>query len=84
MTGPVGVSFVVPRMTLMSLFCTPSSFSRLDCDKGCGTQTIVNDAGYHTLIQQEQVTLFDAFAAMAFGADNTFLHFGFVDSACVL
>ena len=27
-----GVSFVVPRMTLMASFCTLSSFSRLDCD----------------------------------------------------
>ena len=25
------------------------------------TQTIVNDAEYHTLIQQEQMALFDAF-----------------------
>ena len=29
----MGVSFVVPRMTLMASFCTLSSLSRLDCDR---------------------------------------------------
>ena len=50
----MGVSFVVPRMTPMASFSTLSSFSRLDCNT-------VNDAEYHTLIQQEQIALFDVF-----------------------
>ena len=49
----LGVSFVVSRMTLMPSCCTLSSSSRLDCDIGCVTQTIVSDAEYHTPLQQE-------------------------------
>ena len=58
---PIVVTFVVPRMAPMASFCTLSSFSRLDCDRVVRPRSLVNDAEYHTLIQQEQMTLFDAF-----------------------
>ena len=54
----MGVSFVVPRMTLMASFCTLSSFGRLDC----GRVVRPNDAECHTLTQQGQV-LFGAFCS---------------------
>ena len=39
----------------------------------CETQTIVNDVDYHTLIQQEQMTLFDAFWSHGFQCRQSFL-----------
>ena len=50
-------------MTLMASFCILSNFSRLGLIQGCETQTIVNDAVYHPVVQPEQMALFDAFAA---------------------
>ena len=67
----MGVSSVVPRMTLMALFCTLSRFSRLDCDRVVRPRP-VNDAEYHTLIQQEQMT-FDAFRSHGFQRGQSFL-----------
>ena len=46
-------------------------------------QTIVSDAEYHTLIQQEQMMLFGAYTALVFST-QPFLHLSFVDLACVL
>ena len=51
----MGLPFVVSRKTLVASFCTLSSFSRLNC---CETQTIVNNAKYHTMTQQKQMMLF--------------------------
>ena len=76
----VDVSCVVHRMTPKALFCTLSSFSRLDW-QSCETQTIVSDAEYHTLIQQEHITNDDA---DVFSMDSPFLYLSFVDSACVI
>ena len=43
----MGVSFVVPNMTLKASFCTLSSLSRLDCDRVVRPRQ-VNDAKHHT------------------------------------
>ena len=70
----MGLSIVVPRMTVMASFCTPLSFSRLDCLwQGCETQSIVSDAEYHTQIQQEQMTLFNTFWSHGFLRGQSFL-----------
>ena len=66
MHGQNGLSFVVSRMTLMASFCTLLNFSRLDCVRVCETQNMVNDTEYHTLMQQERMTLFDAFWSHGF------------------
>ena len=49
--------------------------------QGCEAQTIVNDAEYHTLMQQEQVTLFDALWSHGFQRGPSFLapEFGLFD-----
>ena len=61
----MGVSFVVPKVTLMASFCTLSSFSRSHRDRVVRPRR-VNEAEYHTLTQQEQITLFDAFWSHGF------------------
>ena len=54
----MAVSVGVPRATVMASFCKLSSFSRLDCVQGCETQTKLTGLSI-TVIQQEQMTLFD-------------------------
>ena len=51
----------------------------MDLWQGCETQTIVNDTVNHTLTQQEQVTLFDVLAVMAFITDSTSSALEFVE-----
>ena len=66
----MGVSFVVPRMTLMASFCTLSSFSRLDCDRVVRPRP---ESVTLSITQQEQMTLFDAFCIHGFQGGQSFL-----------
>ena len=61
----MSVSFVVPRMT-HGFVLYPVELKQVRLWQGYETQTIVNDAEYHTSIQQEQMTLFDAFWSHGF------------------
>ena len=75
MAGPIGSA----RSQWVSPLLFPEfKLHQVRLWQGCKTQIIVNDTEYHTLIQQEQMILFDAFA------DSPFLHLSFVDSTCVL